>query len=124
MDEEKKTNTRMTDFDICKEYREAKNPTAQLKILAQLNCCSEKDILDILKRNNEPLRKRTYTTKKESAEKAEEKDKEIPNFIYALAMERLHAIDDEITAKKEEIAFLEKEYTRIHSWLKDQGIKI
>lgn len=122
--DENKINTKMTDFDICKEYREAKNPSAQLKILAQLNCCSEKDILDILKRNNEPLRKRTYTTKKESAEKAEEKDKEIPNFIYALAMERLHAIDDEITAKKEEITFLEKEYTRIHSWLKDQGIKI
>lgn len=122
--DENKINTKMTDFDICKEYREAKNPSAQLKILAQLNCCSEKDILDILKRNNEPLRKRTYTTKKESAEKAEEKDKEIPNFIYALAMERLHAIDDEITAKKEEITSLEKEYTRIHSWLKDQGIKI
>lgn len=122
--DENKINTKMTDFDICKEYREAKNPSAQLKILAQLNCCSEKDILEILKRNNEPLRKRTYTTKKESAEKAEEKDKEIPNFIYALAMERLHAIDDEITAKKEEITFLEKEYTRIHSWLKDQGIKI
>lgn len=122
--DENKINTKMTDFDICKEYREAKNPSAQLKILAQLNCCSEKDILDILKRNNEPLRKRTYTTKKESAEKAEEKDKEIPNFIYALAMERLHVIDDEITAKKEEITSLEKEYTRIHSWLKDQGIKI
>lgn len=122
--DENKISTKMTDFDICKEYREAKNPTAQLKILAQLNCCSEKDILDILKRNNEPLRKRTYTTKKESTEKAEEKDREIPNFIYALAMERLHAIDDEITAKKEEITFLEKEYTRIHSWLKDQGIKI
>lgn len=64
MDEEKKINTKMTEYEICKEYRESKNPTQQLKILAQLNCCSEKDILDILKRNNEPLRKRTYTTKK------------------------------------------------------------
>ena len=56
----------MTEKEICKEYREAKNPNHQIKILAQLNCTSIENVVEILKANNEPLRKRPYNRKAES----------------------------------------------------------
>ena len=38
----------MTNADIVKEYKEAKDRTAQVKILADQNCCSEERIIGIL----------------------------------------------------------------------------
>ena len=50
----------MTEQEICKEYREAKDPNHQLTILAQLTTCKTEDIVEILTRNGETLRKRPY----------------------------------------------------------------
>lgn len=119
--------TKMTEHEICVSYREAKNPTGQIKILSQLNCCSEKDTMDILERNNEPIRKRTYTPKTKKAQavkELEETKEEIPNFVYAALVDKLHAIDEVISVKKGEITCLEKEYTRLHAWLKSQGLDV
>lgn len=38
----------MTDKEICQEYREAKNKNQQIRILADLNLCTPREILDIL----------------------------------------------------------------------------
>lgn len=38
----------MSNADIVKEYKEAKDRTAQVKILADQNCCSEERIIGIL----------------------------------------------------------------------------
>lgn len=40
----------MTDEEICREYREAKYPSKQVKILADENACSVSKIMDVLKR--------------------------------------------------------------------------
>ena len=40
----------MKDEDLLKEYREAKDKRAQLKVLAELNACSVSDIREALKR--------------------------------------------------------------------------
>lgn len=69
----------MTEQEICKEYREAKDPTHQLTILAQLNCCGKEDIVEILMRNNEPLRKRQYKKKDKPAEPKAEETKKAAN---------------------------------------------
>ncbi len=128
MDEEK-INTKMTEYDICKEYRESKNPTAQLKILAQLNCCDEKDILKILEDNNEPIRKRVYRPKVKKTEAVKNlaeapAKEEIPNFVYAVLVDKLHAIDEVIAVKRGEVECLEGEHKRLHKWLKDQGLDV
>ncbi|MBE6987981.1 MAG: hypothetical protein E7432_04290 [Ruminococcaceae bacterium] len=39
----------MTSFEIRQEYKLAKNPKAQIKILAELNCCHINDIKDVLR---------------------------------------------------------------------------
>lgn len=41
----------LNEKDICREYRMAKSPCKQVKILAELNCCSKNTILSVLKRN-------------------------------------------------------------------------
>ena len=38
----------MSNADIIKEYKEAKDRSAQVKILADQNCCSEEQIIEIL----------------------------------------------------------------------------
>ncbi len=38
----------MTNAEILKSYNEAKNKTSQVGVLAELNCCSKKRIVDIL----------------------------------------------------------------------------
>lgn len=45
----------MTPEDICKEYRTAKNRVKQIGVLAELNACSKKEIVDILQENGEKL---------------------------------------------------------------------
>lgn len=45
----------MTDFEICKTYRESKKKNAQIEILAQLNCCGKDDIKFILLTNGEAV---------------------------------------------------------------------
>lgn len=126
MDEEK-INTKMTEYEICKEYREAKNPTAQLRILAQLNCCSDKDILAILEKNNEPIRKMGYTPKAKKTETVKdstEAKEEIPAFVYAVLVDKLHALDEVIAVKRGEVVCLEGEHRRLRGWLKDQGLDV
>ncbi|MBR6987521.1 MAG: hypothetical protein IKH82_05575 [Clostridiales bacterium] len=126
MDEEK-INTKMTEYEICKEYREAKDPTQQIKILAQLNCCSNKDILAILEKNNEPIRKRAYTPKAKKTETVKdptEAKEEIPAFVYAVLVDKLHAIDEVIAVKRGEVECLEGEHKRLRRWLKDQGLDV
>lgn len=45
-----------SDKDICDMYRHAANPKEQIRILAQLNICTEKEIRDVLERNGiEPV---------------------------------------------------------------------
>jgi hypothetical protein len=41
----------MTDAQIIRSYRQAKNKYKQITILSQLNACSKKTIKDILEKN-------------------------------------------------------------------------
>lgn len=41
----------MTEEEICRSYRQAYSPSKQIKVLAELNCCKESDIKQILKDN-------------------------------------------------------------------------
>jgi hypothetical protein len=43
----------MTDFEICRSYRNAINPSKQISILAQLNNCKPSAIREVLQRHGE-----------------------------------------------------------------------
>ena len=46
---------RMTAFEIRRSYAEAKEPKAQVKILAQLNLCKQADIMAIINNKTDEL---------------------------------------------------------------------
>lgn len=45
----------MTEAEICREFKEAKNPGAQVGILADLNVCSKNEILKVLLVNDQDI---------------------------------------------------------------------
>jgi len=45
----------MTNEEICREYRQAKTPLKQIRILADLNGCTKREIADILREGGEEL---------------------------------------------------------------------
>ena len=45
----------MKESEICREFREAKNPKAQVDILADLNVCSKNEILKVLLTNGQDV---------------------------------------------------------------------
>lgn len=60
----------MTNADIVREYREAKTPMKQISILADLNCCKRKDIVEILLKEGCEVPK-FYTKSKDKKEEPE-----------------------------------------------------
>lgn len=112
----------MTEKDICKEYRESKNPNEQIKILAELNATTYEHIVEILKANDEPLRKRLYTRKKAEpvkvfskpakkkapAKKAKPAAK-IPDSIKFIIVDRIDALDNKYSALEEKLDDLQNE---------------
>ena len=56
----------MSEFEIVKSFNEAKKPTAQIKVLSELNCVSEDVIKNILLENGVDHRKLTRKKRKSS----------------------------------------------------------
>lgn len=119
----------MSNADIIKEYKEAKDRTAQVKILADQNCCSEERIIGILvdggidhrcfsmlrrKRNQEaaaaaekiPYKKPEIIPappeKKESAAPAEEHTPEVPKAVIAAVEDKITELQYMIEKNKEQ----------------------
>ena len=73
----------MTTDEIVRSYREAKAPSKQITILAQLNCCSTDEIRNLLK-DAGALKYQRHKTKK--AEKKEDDDKGDPGDTVPAAV--------------------------------------
>lgn len=103
----------MTNDEIIREYKGAKNPKQQIKILAELNCCSETDIQKIIESaESQEKPKRKYTRratavapKKPSAEengKTAEPKLGVPQEFINLAIMRIDDLYDKIAELKEQ----------------------
>ena len=62
----------MDEGEIFREYNSAVNKSEQVKILAELNECSKKEIIEILQKQGAPVKVRTHRpkTKEEREEQA------------------------------------------------------
>lgn len=107
----------MTNAEIIKSYKDAKNKATQIKILADLNCCRPADIKRIVgiteekkpeKNNMEKMKAALKLSQEEP--KAEPEQRKVPDSIIALASFRL----DELEAM---ISKAEKEYQEISEFL-------
>lgn len=100
------TEMEMTEMEICRMYRQAKDRNEQIKILADLNCISEEKILEILLKNGESVRLRLPTGGRKR--KKEMTDEEYHKALFR----RLDSLDAKI-------ARMEREYRNIVAVLKD-----
>lgn len=89
----------MSADEICRSYREAKEPNRQIQILAQLNCTDTETIIGILKENNEPLKKRPYRTpeKKNIPDQAKPSKDKMPDSVVEAIRRRIEELDEIIT---------------------------
>lgn len=83
----------MTEFEIRKSYKEAKNPKAQIRILAELNCCSVSDIKKILATDPEQIAQNEES--------------------YKIAVARLEELEKEIDVKTKEYQEIAKIITGV-----------
>ena len=110
----------MTDNEICREYREAKNKKAQIQILADQMLCTRGEIIKILAENGENVSQ--INTKAQVRRKKEEP---VPESVLVALCNRLDEIDNtvmQLTGEKrlieERIKEKEQEYREIAEYVK------
>ncbi|MBR4668417.1 MAG: hypothetical protein IKO76_06645 [Butyrivibrio sp.] len=82
----------MDNNEICRSYKEARNKKSQIGILAELNLCSTKDIIEILKEGGVYIAPKVRS-KDEQASKPAPKETAVTNEGFATAV-------DEMTGKR------------------------
>lgn len=108
----------MTKQEICKEYREAKNKSQQIEILADLNLCTKEDIVKLLKDEGEEVAVRKPRKQRQQKKVvAPVINTSIPDFVLDALYEKLERIDREIKEK-------EKDYKRIVVFIQSNGGKV
>ena len=131
----------MSDAEIVRSYREAKDKRSQVGVLAELNACNKDLIREILKHNgiNAPKPGRKSTTepepvkaaltemakkavKKEPAEKSTEDD--TPDELLLFAVERLKSLQEDREARERDIQTMQsivddyrKREAKLQEWL-------
>lgn len=94
----------MSEKEICRDFREAKNQRAQVEILADLNLCSKTDILKVLMANAVDV-----TPAGPTKNLGSDKDKVFQTFCTLL-----DEVEDEIKAA-------EKKYLRVVESFRQYG---
>lgn len=93
----------MTEDEIYRSYKEAKEPQKQIRILAQLNCCDTDKIKEIIASHGEPVPKRKYTRRQPVKVQPPEKPQ---------AVKKSDLPESVIAALKQKIMFLESDIER------------
>ena len=118
----------MTPEEICRSYREAKDPNGQIKILADLNCTNTDFIVEILKENGEPLKKRPYQrpskkdadTGKAPEQKAKKKEP-LPEAVREAILRRIADIDEVLADTRTVLEKNTKQRQELEEFLRTYG---
>lgn len=111
----------MTNGEIVKSYKEAKEKKKQIEILAQLNACPVANIREILISEGVqfpgPKPKKPESSTAETPAEAP-KEKTVPEAVNIAVIEKLTAIQQKISALEDEIEKLNNTAAVLNSWLK------
>lgn len=106
----------MTESEIVKDYREAKNKSEQINILADLNCCSKVEIKEILLNNG--VSSQELQRKRKPRKKPEESSKHLPvDTVVSVLAQRVKEIDKELQEHSAVVESLEREKEDIVSYI-------
>lgn len=111
----------MTNGEIVRSYREAKEKKKQIEILAELNACTTADIKKILVEGGVqfpgPKPKKPESSTADTPAEAPKENK-IPGAVNVAVIEYLTAITQRKTALEEEIEKLNNTAAVLKNWLK------
>lgn len=117
----------MTEDEIYRDYKSAKDPKNQIKILAQLNCCDPQKIKDIIASKGEPVAKRKYTRRQpvtKAAPKAETKqDKSLPESVVNALKQKIKFLESSMERCVIEGEQYKAQIIEIKLFLKEHGVK-
>jgi len=125
----------MTKGEICREYRTSKNKGKQIKILAQLNCCSVKDIREILIEGGEQLR---GVPKENEEAKTLDSECEVPKAVVEVPKAVVEAVKvyyykvdqamkqvlNEIEVLNDRLSKMDFEAREIEKWLEREHVNM
>ena len=110
----------MSDDEIRTSYRQAKDPVKQIKILAQLNCCSVQDIKEIIKgtklTTEEPKQKRKYTRRNICTD--------LPESVVTTLTHKISDLDREMEKASEIFNGYKQQREDIKKFLENHNVKI
>lgn len=110
----------MNEREICISYREAKNPYAQLQVLADLNGIERKDVVKILLKNGETVQKREIKVLNRWSDRLQKKiqkmEEEYSDLVKKHSYKRLEVLDGQIREA-------EREYYEIEAMLTVSDVK-
>lgn len=106
----------MTESEIVRNYREAKNKREQVNILADLNCCSKEEITEILLNNG--VSSQELPKKRKPRKKPEESSKHSAiDTVASVLAQRIKEIDKELQEHGAVVESLEREKEDIVSYI-------
>ena len=123
----------MTNEEIVRNYKEAKNKDSQIKILAQLNLCDPQKIKDILKdagvirkytrRDPEPKEKMVKTVPVKMTKKAT-LPKLLPEAVIDAIRRRMAELDELIKNTQQGLDKNIAQMAELEKYLKEHGVSI
>ena len=117
----------MTENEICRNYRAAKDRPGQIKVLADMNCTTADEIKKILVAKGElvvaPPKSNRGKKAQEKSKQAEEKPKTtpIPDAVMEALAAELDALDMQISLVKAKLDPLVDRYNEISAFIKSYG---
>ena len=108
----------MTNEEIIREYRGAKNKKEQIKILADLNTCDTNTIKEILAAGGEAVARPYKRSEKPEEKKAAKTEKqELPTAVIKSLTMRINELGAAITLQEAKIEELKQERKDIENFL-------
>ena len=105
----------MSAKEICRKYNESADKVEMIQILAEVNVCTKRDIIELLKNNGCEVPEECLSGKKKSAKK-----NQMPDVVKEALAEKMDRIDKrikELEPYKQEYDELERNYKEIANYL-------
>lgn len=107
----------MTENEIVRNYREAKNKREQVTILADLNRCEKEEIVEILLKNGVDQRELPRKRKPRKKPEEEKKSKSVTDTVASILVQRVVEIDKILQVHYAEVETLEREKEDIMTYI-------
>ena len=119
----------MDEKEILFRWSRSEQDKEMIKILAELNCCSTQEIVEILQRNG--IKVRTRSKKKMQTKKIPKSVQEVLiNELDSISadiedyQQQISALDDQIADINAQIGDLNARYEEIDNFLSGMGVKV